>query len=100
MDILEHDDGIVGEKRLAFLGHAEELEVASSVEEFVDLHILGNGLESFGEPVVASGGVAEEDIHVHRVPLDRIAEQVAAWRAQGYAMDVKLLLLLGAGMMA
>ncbi len=46
----------------------------------------------------AGGGVAEEDILVHRVPLDRIADHVADWRAQGYAMDVKLLLLLGAGM--
>jgi ADP-ribose pyrophosphatase len=55
-----------------------------------------HGLTRTGE----GSGVAEEDIHVHRVPLDRIAEQVAAWRAQGYAMDVKLLLLLGAGMMA
>ena len=48
----------------------------------------------------ACGGVAEEDILVHRVPLDRIADHVADWRAQGYAMDVKLLLLLGAGMVA
>ncbi|MEC9016335.1 MAG: NUDIX hydrolase [Pseudomonadota bacterium] len=48
----------------------------------------------------AGGGVAEEDILVHRVPLDRIADHVADWRAQGYAMDVKLLLLLGAGMVA
>ncbi len=46
----------------------------------------------------AGGGVAEEDILVQRVPLDRIADHVADWRAQGYAMDVKLLLLLGAGM--
>ena len=55
-----------------------------------------HGLVRTGE----GGGVAEEDILVHRVPLDRIADHVADWRAQGYAMDVKLLLLLGAGMVA
>ncbi|HUD94244.1 NUDIX hydrolase [Sphingobium sp.] len=44
------------------------------------------------------GGVDGEDIHVHRVPLATLPDQIAAWRAEGYAMDVKLLLLLGAGM--
>ena len=41
-----------------------------------------------------------EDIHVHRVPLAGLTAQIAAWRAEGYAMDVKLLLLLGAAMIA
>ncbi|MBB6190584.1 ADP-ribose pyrophosphatase [Sphingobium wenxiniae] len=44
------------------------------------------------------GGVDGEDIHVHRLPLDTLAAQIGAWRAEGYAIDVKLLLLLGAGM--
>ncbi|MGC4252759.1 MAG: NUDIX hydrolase [Sphingobium sp.] len=44
------------------------------------------------------GGVDGEDIHVHRVPLDGLAARIEAWRKEGYAMDVKLLLLLGAGM--
>lgn len=44
------------------------------------------------------GGVEGEDIHVHRVPLAGLTAQIAAWRAEGYAMDVKLLLLLGAAM--
>jgi ADP-ribose pyrophosphatase len=43
------------------------------------------------------GGVDGEDIRVHRVPLAGLPDQIAAWREQGYAMDVKLLLLLGAG---
>ncbi|KKW92444.1 NUDIX hydrolase [Sphingobium chungbukense] len=43
------------------------------------------------------GGVDGEDIRVHRVALAGIAEQIAAWRAEGFAIDVKLLLLLGAG---
>ena len=46
------------------------------------------------------GGVDSEDIRVHRVPLATLPDQIAAWREQGFAMDVKLLLLLGAGFMA
>ena len=45
------------------------------------------------------GGVASEDIRVHRVPLAAIADYVAARREEGFAIDVKLLLLLGAGML-
>ncbi len=41
------------------------------------------------------GGVAGEDILVHRVPLADIAEFIESKRAEGLAMDVKLLLLLG-----
>lgn len=44
------------------------------------------------------GGVDGEDILVHRIPLTDLAARIADLRAQGYAMDVKLLLLLGAGM--
>lgn len=46
------------------------------------------------------GGLDDENIIVHRVPLDQIADYVAARRAEGMAMDVKLLLLLGAGMLS
>ena len=46
------------------------------------------------------GGVEGEDITVHRVPLAGVADFVAARRADGVAMDVKLLLLLGAGWLA
>ncbi|WP_395395457.1 NUDIX hydrolase [Novosphingobium sp. BL-8A] len=42
------------------------------------------------------GGVDSEDIVVHRVPLAGIQHQIAEWRGAGYAMDVKLLMLLGA----
>ena len=55
-----------------------------------------HGLEKTGE----GGGVEGEDIHVHRVPLAGLTARIAAWRAEGYAMDVKLLLLLGAAMIA
>jgi ADP-ribose pyrophosphatase len=44
------------------------------------------------------GGVDNEDIRVHRVPIDGLPAQVASWRDDGYAIDVKLLLLLGGGL--
>ena len=40
------------------------------------------------------GGLEDEAITVHHVPLDGIAGFVAAKRAEGLAIDVKLLLLL------
>jgi ADP-ribose pyrophosphatase len=41
------------------------------------------------------GGTANEDIVVHRVPLDRVAATIAAHRAKGHAIDAKLIMLLG-----
>lgn len=46
------------------------------------------------------GGVPGEDIRVHRVPLDGLSDWIAARRAEGYAMDVKLLTLLGPSLIA
>jgi ADP-ribose pyrophosphatase len=51
------------------------------------------------EKVGDGGGVDSENIIVHRVPIADLSAQVTAWRAQGYAIDVKLLLLLGAQML-
>ncbi|MCT2400500.1 NUDIX hydrolase [Novosphingobium mangrovi (ex Huang et al. 2023)] len=42
------------------------------------------------------GGVDSEDIVVHRVPLSGIDQAIADWREQGYAIDVKMLMLLAA----
>jgi len=42
------------------------------------------------------GGVEGEGIVVHRVPLAQIRPYLEARRAEGFAMDVKLLMLLGA----
>jgi len=52
------------------------------------------------EKVAKGGGVSGEDIVVHRVALHDVPAFVAAKRDEGLAMDVKLLLLLGAGMLA
>ena len=43
------------------------------------------------------GGVEGEDILVHRVPLSRVPAFVTGKRAEGCAIDVKLLLLLAGG---
>jgi ADP-ribose pyrophosphatase len=46
------------------------------------------------------GGVGGEDIVVRRVPIAEVTDFIAERRAAGLAMDVKLLILLGAGMLA
>ena len=46
--------------------------------------------------VGAGGGIDGEDIVTHLIARDAIAEFVAAKRAEGVGIDVKLLLLLGA----
>jgi len=51
-----------------------------------------SGLTKIGE----GGGVDSEDIIVHRVPLAGIEDAITGWRAEGYAIDVKMLTLLGA----
>ena len=44
------------------------------------------------------GGTASEDIVVHRVALNRIAETIAEHRARGHGIDVRLLMLLGSAL--
>ncbi|MBX3560331.1 MAG: NUDIX hydrolase [Sphingomonas sp.] len=46
------------------------------------------------------GGVADEDIVVHRVPVEDVHLFVKAKREEGCAIDVKLLLLLSAELLA
>ena len=55
--------------------------------------LRAEGLTRTGE----GGGVEGEDIVVHRVPLAQVPAFIQARRAQGVQMDVKLLILLGAG---
>ena len=56
--------------------------------------LRAEGLAKVGE----GGGVAGEDIEVHRVKLEDVPAFAAARRSAGVAIDSKLLLLLGAGM--
>ena len=51
------------------------------------------------EQVSEGGGVEGENITVHRVNLDRIERAVREWSAQGRAIDVRLLTLLGPGLL-
>ncbi len=46
--------------------------------------------------VAEGGGTDHESIVVHRVPLGRVAETIAAHRALGHGIDVKLVMLMGA----
>ena len=57
--------------------------------------VKARGLTKTGD----GGGVAGEDITVHRVKLTEVEGFVARARADGKAVDVKLLLLLGGGLL-
>jgi len=58
--------------------------------------IRASGLEKVGD----GGGVAGENIIVHRVALSDLEAFIEARRAEGTAIDVRLLLLLGADLLA
>jgi len=65
------------------------------VSEGFDL-LRAEGLTKVGQ----GGGVDGENILVHRVPLGDVPAFVAAKRAEGCAIDVKLLLLLAGDILA
>lgn len=58
--------------------------------------LVATGLTKVGD----GGGVDSEDIIVHRVPLDGVAEFVAAKRAAGCGIDVRVAMLLAGGLLA
>jgi len=58
--------------------------------------LQAEGLERISE----GGGVEGEDIVVHRVKLGDVPDFVAAKRAEGCAIDVKMLLLLAGDLLA
>ncbi len=58
--------------------------------------LVATGLTKVG----TGGGVDSEDIIVHRVPLDGIADFVAAKRAEGCGIDVRVAMLLAGGLLA
>lgn len=57
--------------------------------------VRAHGLTRVGD----GGGVAGEDIIVHRVKLAEVPAYVAECRARGMAIDVKLLLALGSSLL-
>lgn len=98
-------DGEEGEKaETAALRELEE-EAGYRAERMVELGRFhaSPGMSSEGFTLLraegltrtgAGGGVEGEDIVVHRVPIENVPEFVARRRAEGCAMDVKMLLLL------
>lgn len=107
---LELPAGLIGDVdagEAVATGAARELEEetgyrAARIEELGFFH-SSPGMNSEGFMLVrahglvkvgAGGGDAEEDIEVHLVPRAELATFVAAKRAAGVAMDVKLLLVL------
>ena len=58
--------------------------------------VRAHGLTRVGE----GGGDGDEEITVHRVALDAVEAFIATKRAEGVAIDVKLLMLLGPGLLA
>lgn len=46
--------------------------------------------------VSEGGGISDENINVHRVPLSGLSQFVADWRAAGHAVDVRIAMLLTA----
>lgn len=57
--------------------------------------VRAHGLTCVGE----GGGDGDEEITVHRVALDAVEPFIATKRAEGVAIDVKLLMLLGPGLL-
>lgn len=108
--LIGDDDDAADEGPLAAAGRELEEETgyrAATLEDVGEFHsspgmvsesftlVRARGLSKIGE----GGGVDGEDIAAHRVPLDGIEGFVAEARAAGKAIDVKLLLLLGAGLL-
>jgi ADP-ribose pyrophosphatase len=58
--------------------------------------LVATGLTKVGQ----GGGVDGEDIIVHRVPLAGIEDFVAAKRAEGCGIDVRVAMLLAGGLLA
>lgn len=108
--LIGDDDDAADEGPLAAAGRELEEETgyrAATLEDVGEFHsspgmvsesftlVRARGLTKIGE----GGGVGGEDITAHRVPLKGIEGFVAEARAAGKAIDVKLLLLLGGGLL-
>jgi len=101
-------DEVEGEAAEAAAIRELEEETGYRAREMTDLghYHASPGMSSEGftllradglERVSDGGGVEGEDIIVHLVPLGDVRDFVASKRAEGCAVDVKLLLLLGCG---
>lgn len=112
---IELPAGLVGDH-----GEDEDASIAAMRELEEETGYSAEGMENLGEyyssPGMVSesftlfralkltrigdgGGVDGEDILVHRVALSGLSSFLSEKRAEGYAIDVKMLLMLGAEMM-
>ena len=112
---LEIPAGLVGDED----GHENELAIAAAARELEEetgyiaahMEILGEFYSSPGmvsemftllkatglTRVSEGGGLADENITVHRVPLERLADFVTQWRAAGHGVDVRIAMLMTPG---
>jgi len=106
--LIGDEDGKEGEDPLESASRELEEETGYHAERWTDLGEFfsspGMSTESFIvylaqglRKVSEGGGVAGENITVHRVPIAGINDFVAAARARGTAIDSKLLMLLAGG---
>lgn len=106
--LIGDDDGAEGED--AATAAARELEEETGYRAGT-LEVLGEFYSSPGmvseqftllratdlEKVGEGGGLPDEGITVHRVPLAELADFVADWRAAGHGVDVRVAMLLTPG---
>lgn len=107
--LIGDDDGSEDEDPLVAAGRELEEETGYRAERLEDCGefysspgmvqesftlVRAHGLTRVGD----GGGVGGENITVHRVALRELEDFVAARRAEGLAIDVRLLMLLGAKM--
>ena len=108
--LIGDDAGGAGEQALSAARRELEEETGYRAREWADLGefwsspgMLGESfslIRAYGlEQVGPGGGDENEDIVVHRVPVAQIGPVVAEARARGLAIDVRILALLGAGML-
>ena len=109
--LIGDEDDFAGEEPLAAAGRELEEETGYRARHLADLGTFwsspGMVSESFTlvratrlEKVSDGGGVGGEDIAVHRVPLADLPDFIARKRAEGCGIDVRMLLLLGQGILA
>lgn len=109
--LIGDDDGHDGEDDLAAAGRELEEETGYRAGRLEDLGVFysspGMVSESFKlvraaglEQTGPGGGTDGENITVHRVPLREVASFVAAKRAQGCGIDVRVLMLLAGDILA
>lgn len=109
--LIGDDDGAEGEEPIAAAARELEEETgyrAGRMEMIGEFYsspgmvsesftlVRAHGLAKVGD----GGGTESEDITVHHLPLSGVAQAIASWREQGLAIDVRLLMLLGPGLLA